>query len=194
MFLWYPDNYKLSAKVIRAIGGISSGEAEFDEIWKVLQKVDPNNLETWTNAWNDMGDRLRNMAIEAEANGHFVTAGGEYSRAVGYYHNAQFYLDSYDPRRMEIYMKYRECFAKGTKYDDPAPVEVHIPYEDSFLYAYYLKSPKPAASGKTPTMVWFGGLDSTAEEAYFAVCKDFSKRGFNCLIVERPWSGRERFA
>ena len=189
MFMYYPDNYALSAKVIRAIGGISSGQAEFDEIYKVLQKIDPKNLETWTNAWNDMGDRLRNMAIEAEAKGHYVTAGGEYSRAVGYYHNAQFYLDSYDPRRLEIYMKYRECFKKGTQWEDSVPVEVHIPYEDTFLYAYYLKTTRPAAGMKSPTLVWFGGLDSTAEEAYFAVCKDFCKRGFNCLIVDGPGQG-----
>lgn len=189
MFHYFPGNYALSAKVIRAIGGIASGQAEFDEIIKACERIDPDNPETWTEAWNDMGDRLYAMATEEEAKRHYVTAGGEYCRAVAYYHNAQFYLDSYDPRRMEIYEKYRECFRKGVKYEDSVPAEVHIPYEDTFLYAYHLKTTKPDPSGKTPTMVWFGGLDSTAEEAYFAICKDFAKRGFNCLIVDGPGQG-----
>lgn len=190
MYQFFPGNYPLSAKVIRAIGGICTRQAEFDEIMKVVEKVDPNNLETWTNAWDNMGDRLYAMAAQAESNRHFVTACDEYSRAVGYYHNAQFYLDSYDPRRLEIYKKYRECFKRGTQYaDDGVPVEVHVPYEDTFLYGYYLKTPKPDPSGKSPTVVWFGGLDSTAEEAYFAVCKDFARRGFNCLIMDGPGQG-----
>lgn len=189
MFCYFPNHYALSFKVIRAIGGMCSGQSEFGEIHQTCQKIDPDNLDTWTDAWEEMGDRLYEMAKASEAKHHMVTASGEYCRSTEYYHNAQFFLDGNDPRRMSIYLKYRECFQKGTCHENPAPIEVHIPYEDTFLYAYYLPSPKPDPSGKSPTMVWFGGLDSTAEEAYFAVCKDFSKRGFNCLVVDGPGQG-----
>lgn len=189
MFYYFPDHYALSFKVLRAIGGMSSGQSEFGEIVQACEKIDPDNADSWTDAWEQMGDKLYAMAEESEKKRHFVTAAGEYCRATEYYHNAQFFLDGYDPRRMSIYEKYRECFRLGTRRERNAPVEVHIPYEDSFLYAYWMNAVTPDPSGKTPTMVWFGGLDSTAEEAYFAVCKDYAKRGFNCLIVDGPGQG-----
>lgn len=189
MFYYFPNHYSLSFKVLRAIGGMASGQSEFGEIHQACEKINPDDPDSWTNAWEDMGNRLYEMAKKAEAEHHYVTAAGEYCRATCYYHNAQFFLDGYDPRRMVIYNKYRECFLKGTKYDKPAPTEVHIPYEDTFLYAYFLPAVTPDPSGKTPTMVWFGGLDSTAEEVYFAIAKDYSKRGFNCLIVDGPGQG-----
>lgn len=189
MYSFFPGHYELSFKTIRAIGGIAMGQGEFGEIFQIIEKIDPDNPDTWTDAWEQMGDRLRTTADEASAKGHHVTAGGAYCRATGYYHNAQFFLEGTDPRRNTICNKYKDCFIKGTCFDEPAPQEVHIPYEGSFLYAYFLPAAAPAPSGKTPAIVWFGGGDSTAEEAYFAICKDFSKRGFHCLIVDGPGQG-----
>lgn len=189
MFRYFPGHYALSFKILRAIGGICTGQAEFGEIQQACERIDPNDADSWSDAWEAMGNRLFQMAKDAEAKRHFVTASGNYCRATGYYHNAQFFLDGDDPRRVTIYEKYRKCFLKGTAYHNPRPVEVHIPYGGTFLYAYFLPAVNPDPTGKTPAMVWFGGLDSTAEEAYFAVCLDYAKRGFHCLIVDGPGQG-----
>ena len=189
MFFYFPEYYSQSFKVLRAIGNIAYGQGEFGEIMQICEKIDPSSGDSWTNAWEGMADKLYNKATEDMAKKHFVTARYEYCRANGYYHNAQFFLEPDDPRRPVIYKKYMDAFDKGTEKDEYKPVRVHIPYEDTFLYGIWAETPLKDPSGKTPTMVWFGGLDSTAEEAYFAICKDFLKRGFNCLIVDGPGQG-----
>ena len=150
MFRYFPGHYALSFKILRAIGGICTGQAEFGEIQQACERIDPNDADSWTDAWEAMGNRLYQMAKDAEAKHHFVTASGNYCRATGYYHNAQFFLDGDDPRRVTIYEKYRKCFLKGTSYHNPRPVEVHIPYGETFLYAYFLPAVNPDPTGKTP--------------------------------------------
>ena len=189
MFYYFPNHYSLSFKVLRAIGNIPYGQGEFGEIMQICEKINPEDPDSWTDAWEQMGDKLYNKAAEDLAKGHFVTARYEYCRANGYFHNAQFFLDGKDPRRMTIYKKYMDAFDKGTEKDEYKPVRVHVPYEDTFLYGIWAETPLKDPSGRTPTMVWFGGLDSTAEEAYFAIAKDFLKRGFNCLIMDGPGQG-----
>ena len=76
MFYYFPDHYALSFKVIRAIGGISSGQAEFGEIAQVCQQIDPDVPDSWTDAWEAMGNRLYAMARDAKAKRHYVTAAG----------------------------------------------------------------------------------------------------------------------
>ena len=189
MLEYFKGYHGLSFKTLRAIGNIQYGQAEFGEIIQICEKINPEDPDSWTDAWENMGNKLYAKAAEDMEKGHYITARGEYCRANGYYHNAQFFLDAKDPRRMTIYKKYMDAFDKGTSADEYKPIRVHVPYEDTFLYGIWAETPLKDPSGKTPTMVWFGGLDSTAEEAYFAIAKDFLKRGFNCLVMDGPGQG-----
>lgn len=190
MYWFFPGNYQFSIRVLRAIGNSSFGAAEFGEIAQIVDRIKPGDFRSWTAEWASMADKCVREGERAAAEGHRATAGFAYCRAVTYYHAAQFFLSFDDPLKIELYQNSLDSFAKGTSYDRSAPERVHVPYEDSFLYAYFVPTSSPAPDGRpAPTVVWFGGLDSTAEEVYFCIAKSLSERGMHVLIVDGPGQG-----
>ncbi len=190
MYWFFPGNYQFSIRVLRAIGNSSFGAAEFGEIAKVVEQITPGDFDSWCRQWTALGDKCMDEGAAAEKAGNMATSWFAYCRAVTYYQAAQFFLPFDHPKKISLYKKMLESFEKGTRGDKPTPERVHVPYEDSFLYAYFVPTAVPDADGRrSPTIVWFGGLDSTAEEVYFCIAKDLSKRGMNVLVVDGPGQG-----
>lgn len=190
MYWFFPGDYPFSFRTLRVIGNCHYGQGEFGEIMQVVEQIRSGDYDSWCTAWTKMGDKCYAEAKVAEEHGHLATSCSAYNRATNYYHASQFYLPHDDPRKMPAYLRILECFEKGTRFDVPAPERVKIPYEDSFLYAWYVRPATPLPeNGKSPCIVWFGGLDSTAEEVYYCIAKDMTRRGMSMLLVDGPGQG-----
>nr|WP_301289500.1 alpha/beta hydrolase [Natronocella acetinitrilica] len=148
----------------------------------------PGDKESWHKEWYRVAEENRKRGDQAETNGHIETAKNCWIRAVDYYRNAEFWLPSDDPRRMETFDKCESCFQKAGRHFNPKVEKVLIPYENGqHLHAYYLKSPR--GGDKQPVLISFGGLDSFKEELYFMVARGAMNRGISCLLVDGPGQG-----
>ena len=62
-----------------------------------------------------------------------------------------------------------------------------MPYENSSLAAYFLKSTR--GKGPAPTVVLFNGLDNCKEMNVLFAGAELAFRGFNTLAIDGPGQG-----
>ena len=189
MYWFFPGDYAFSFRTLRVIGNCHYGQGEFGEAAQVISRIKSGDYDSWCREWSAMGDKCMDEADRAEEAGNLYTSCSAYNRATNYYHAAQFFLPYDDERKMPLYERIVACFEKGTRFDEPRPERVHIPYQDSFLYGWFVPHAGPKSDNPAPCVVWFGGLDSTAEEVYYCVAKDMGRRGMNMLLVDGPGQG-----
>ena len=189
MYWFFPENYGFSFRTLRAIGNCHYGQGEFGEIAQVIERIKNDDYNSWCEEWKRMGDKCMDEGADAEKKGNMYTSCFAYNRATSYYHLSQFFLPYDDPQKLPLYFNVLKCFEKGTRLDKPCPERVQIPYENSYLFAYFVPSESVAEGEKPPCVVWFGGLDSTAEEVYYCIAKDLARRGMSVLLVDGPGQG-----
>ncbi|MBR3545278.1 MAG: alpha/beta fold hydrolase [Oscillospiraceae bacterium] len=190
MFQYFKDSYEFSFQFARAVAYCHFGAAEFFEIEYACRDIVAYDYESWYQAWSKLGDRLYAMAEKELEQGHTFTASDEFTRAAGYYRTAEFYLSPLDERKIPLYMKEIGAFRKALPYKPYSIKPIEIPYEDSFLTAYYIEPMhKPADGSLPPAVMMYGGLDSTAEELCMSLAENLSKRGFAVLAVDGPGQG-----
>jgi len=184
----WPDHHWMSYQFRRGLGETQQGGGSISECFLAASRMVPGDKESWHKEWTRVAESNRIRGDEAEAKGHIETAKNCWIRATDFYRNAEFWLASDDPRRMETFDKCESCFQKAGKYFSPRLEKIEIPYEGgSVLHAYYLKS--NVGGEKQPVLISFGGLDSFKEELYFMVAEGALKRGISCLLVDGPGQG-----
>ena len=186
MWYFWPENYMWSYQVSRILGHSVYGGSQFAECLQAAQRIKLGDYDSWFTEWNRLGDRVLAQANEAIENENIETARVHYLRAADYIRLGEFFLQPEDPRKLETYMKGIEAFRKGAALLPNPPEAIQIPYEDSFLPGYFYKSPK---GDNAPVVVMFGGLDSTAEEMYFALAPYLLERGIGLIAVDGPGQG-----
>ena len=185
----WPDYPWMSYQFRRALGETQEGGGAISEVFQVGERIDPSDSESWCREWNGIGDRNRLRGDEAEKNGHIVTARNCWLRAVDYYREAEFWLEGKDPRRLEIFDKLEYCSHKWGSYFDPPMEKIKVPYlDDTFLYAYFIRSPY-SSEKKQPVLMCFGGLDSFKDEMWFMAAHGAVQRGMSVLMVDGPGQG-----
>ena len=65
----------------------------------------------------------------------------------------------------------------------PSIEPIKIPYENTYLPGYFIKTNRKT---KAPLLIVTTGFDGTAEELYFEVGYAALKRGYNCIIFDGP--------
>ena len=188
MWHFYPGKYMPSYQVNRALTQAHYGGGEFAEIIEVAGKIDPDNRETFNQEWLKKGNQVFEWAEDFEKKNALVSARRTYLRAFNYLRTAEFFMNLQDSRKLETYTKAREAFIRAIKYFDEKPLQIEVPFENSFLPGY-LFSPPLGAGGPPPVMVMFGGLDSLAEELYFGIGNHLNERGIALLAVDGPGQG-----
>lgn len=186
MWHYFPGMYMPSYQVNRALTQAHYGGGEFAEILEVASNIDPKDRSTINKAWLDMGNPVFDLAEEFENNGNFVSARRTYLRAFNYLRSAEFFMKLGDDQKLETYKKAREAFVRAIKYFDEKVVTVDVPFEGSSLPGYLIK---PVGVEKPPVIVFFGGLDSLAEELYFGIGTHLMERGVALLAVDGPGQG-----
>jgi alpha-beta hydrolase superfamily lysophospholipase len=86
-----------------------------------------------------------------------------------------------------IYRKSLRCSQEGLKRRYPDLEIVDIPYENSSLAAYFLKTTRN--KGRAPTVVLFNGLDNCKEMNVLFAGAELAFRGFNTLAIDGPGQG-----
>lgn len=162
------------------------GGSQFAECIETAEKITVGDYNSWFNEWNRLGDRVLTSANEAFEKGNKESARVHYLRAADYIRLGEFFLQAENPKKNETYHKGINAFKKGVMLLDNPPESVEIPYEDSFLPAYFYRIP---GKKKSPVMVMFGGLDSTAEEVYYALAPYLLERGIGLIAVDGPGQG-----
>lgn len=184
----WPDHHWMSYQFRRGLGETQEGGGSISECFLAASRMIPGDKESWHVEWMRVAEINRERGDRAEANGHVVTAKNCWIRAVDYYRNAEFWLASDDPRRLQTFDKCESCFQKAGRYMEPQCEAVKIPYENGqVLHAYYIRSPK--GGDQQPVLISFGGLDSFKEELYFMVGTGALARGISCLLVDGPGQG-----
>jgi pimeloyl-ACP methyl ester carboxylesterase len=185
MWHYWPESYMWSYQLVRIIGHSNFGGSNFSECIQAAERITLGDYDSWYTEWTRLGDRVLAQGYEALDQGNVVTARTHFLRASNYIRLGEFFLQPDDPRKMETYLKGIEVFRKGAKLMQNPPEIIQIPYEDSYLPGYFCKGPE----AKSPVVVMFGGLDSTAEEIYFALAQSLYDRGLGLIAVDGPGQG-----
>ena len=150
-------------------------------------KTQSQEPASWSREWEAMGAKINATAEEAEGKGFGLIARDRYLRASNYFRNSEFFQPGGEhPKRMDLYKKSLTAFRKGIR-TLPHIQPVNIPYENSFLPGYFVNASQKGE--KRPVLVFFGGLDSTAEQLFFGLGRACPDWGLSCLIVDGPGQG-----
>jgi pimeloyl-ACP methyl ester carboxylesterase len=163
------------------------GGGHLSEMARVIERLKPDDAESWYAEWRGLGNQLSGMADEARAAGHHRTASDRLLRASNYYRVAEFFLHIGDPRKDDVYATGVRAFRDGIDIGGRPVKAVTVPFEDVGLKGYWCE-PTGRSPGRPRTIVFIGGLDSTAEELYFTGY-GLLERGYRILIVEGPGQG-----
>ena len=188
MFLTLFDEYMWSFNVMRLISQAHFGGGQFSEIYETARRIEPGSVESWHAEWAALAERTGERGAAAEAAGRDVSARSLYDRACEYWRMADFMLPPSDARRLAAYERSLACFAAASRNAAHPRERVAVPFEGGSLPAYFIRGMGQAADEPRPTVVLFGGADSTAEELFFTA-PGIWERGLACLIVDGPGQG-----
>jgi len=148
-------------QVVRAMstGAYGDGGA-VGEIYSTARRIVDGDIESWTVAWKDTAQRVEHIAHDCLSRNHIVSAREAFLRASTYWKTAQFYLESNEPRQLEMYHRHRSCFMQAAKLFDPQIEPVSIPYENGkTLPGYFMRADKSGEPRRTLMII--GGGDTT---------------------------------
>lgn len=179
MFSYWPDNYTWSYQLVRALAEAHFGGGDTGEILATAEAITPGDSDSWKREWLRAADEV--AALAAEATG--PAAEDAWKRASNYFRMAAFFLPHGDPDEYLLYRRGAEAFRRGV----PQIEEVRIPFEGRAMHGFF--ATPSGSTGKMPTVILLGGLESLAEEVYFVAGVAALHYGFACLVLEGPGQG-----
>jgi dienelactone hydrolase len=189
MYEPFPGNYvwNLSVNLCIAMGGaIGEIERANGHVRQVAREGADAGTEAFFSAWMSMADQVVELADEAAAARHFLSAAEKYGRATAYYLTAERMQNRhYEPRkkayRAMLKTMDRTIFAGSLNCE-----RVEIPYGGRSFPGLFVKG---HGAGPRPCVVFCNGLDSVKEMIYLSVRDDLAIRGVSCLMVDQPGVG-----
>ena len=184
----FPDNYQWSNATSITKGMAPYGAVALGEIDQVVQRLHARAAEpnAWWEEWTAMAARCEETADRAAAEARDATAGNYYLRAGMYYYTGERMVPPGE-QKLGIYRKSLRCAHEGLKRRHPNVEFVDVPYENTALAAYFIKSPRAAA--RAPTIVLFDGLDNCKEMSVLFAGVELAFRGFHTLAIDGPGQG-----
>ena len=152
-------------------------------------RISGTDLDSWHDAWAAAATRLYGQAQTSAAVGETVSARNGFFRAANYFRTAGLFAMGVplDPSLTEAHRQEVESFRRGAALLAVPPEIVQIPYEGSFLPAYYFRAAADQAA--RPTVILTNGYDGTAEELYFTNGAAALDRGYDVLAFDGPGQG-----
>ena len=158
MFEFFPGNRTWSFACIRLLAESYYGGGEFNEIHRTVQRIKPDDTESWHIEWNETASRVVAHGQEQRLGGRPESARKAFFRAANYYRVAEFLLPFTDGRKVPTYRKSAESFQAAVDLS-PRIERVEVPYEDISMPGYFFHAPA-GAGGKPPVLIFTGGADS----------------------------------
>lgn len=184
----FPEHHQWSNATLVTKGMAPWGAVALGEIDQIIQALHKRQGEpdAWKQEWCGMAARLEETADEAAAAGHSATAGNYFLRAGNYYYTGERMIPPGE-EKSDVYRKALRCYHEGLTRRYAGIEMVDVPYEDSSLPAYFMKS--PYAQGRAPTVVVFDGLDNCKEMSVLFAGLELAFRGFHVLAIDGPGQG-----
>ena len=165
------------------------GGADTNELFHAVRKVRAGNAEDWYAAFEELGDRIKAIGDEAEANGHTITAGQAYLRAFTYYRSAERVLHGDDKRKLPMYRRAIACFYPGLD-RSPHPYElVKVPFDGMELDGIFLPARSEVRGTPAPCIIFPTGADALPEEQLFRGAQEMTARGASVMLFNGPGQG-----
>ncbi len=184
----FPGNMVWSNACLVTKGMAPYGAVALGEIDEVCERLRPRQDEpdAWREEWCAMGARLEKIADAAQAAGHKMSAGNYYLRAGMYYFTGERFITPGAQKR-ETGRKAIELQNRGILQRYPNIEKVEVPFEGKTLPAFFMKA--PGASGRSPTVVVFDGMDNCKEMSVLFAGLEFAARGWHTLAIDGPGQG-----
>ena len=185
----FPNDGSFAFEFVRNLGFMYYGGSDLGEMIATAGLIKEGVEESWFTEWDKLARRILSRADASLAAGHLVSARESYLRASTYFRTAEFYLHGNpgDPRILATSRASQKAYAEAARLTGPTWEPVQIPYEGTTLPGYFYKVDN---SGKTrPTLIFFGGFDSSLEELFYMGAAGAVRRGYNCLTFDGPGQG-----
>src|SRR5690349_15280347 len=135
--------------------------ADKAEAEEALAQMPSFEGEVWAAAWNQLGARWEDKALDAEKAGDTARAKQAFLKSYGYYGIARHPFPS-TPGKHHGYKKTREMFLAASKYFDIPVAPVSIPFQNKMIVGHLrLPEKRPA-----PMVMHWGGIDNWKEERH----------------------------
>jgi dipeptidyl aminopeptidase/acylaminoacyl peptidase len=191
-FLLWPDHPHYSYELLRTVGKAASRGADFGESYIAAKAIgDVPADAAFTVEFQALGRALLDRASSLRRDDP-IAARALALRASEYLRLAEFFITPHPPflqQKIDLYRTIRSTFALATAGTSPRVEAVQVPYEGTALYAYYVHPRVSRKGSRHPAVIFFGGLDSTGEEAYLWIADELTRRGIAVLIVDGPGHG-----
>lgn len=164
------------------------GGADLGECLEVAGRIADDDEEMWISEWSALAGSLQDRAEAAVAAGRTHTAASIYQRAATYWRGSlMHHAVPDDPRTRANAIAAYDCWDNYLELSGYPGESVQIPYEGSFLPAYFYRS--PTASAQAPLLIFFQGRDAWAEDTRW-VYDNAIRRGYHALGVQGPGQGK----
>ena len=140
----------------------------------------------------DWRENFTRLARSEEARAESLISKDNYLAGVSYLSAGQAYravLHYINPKRVEYLERVKdmeESFIKGIGALEIPLSAIEIPFEDTYLPAYYIEQ----KNKHCPTLIMVGGGDTYREDLFYFAGFPGWKRGYNVLMVDLPGQGK----
>ena len=165
------------------------GAADLGELLRAARHVRSGNAEDWHQAFLAVADQVSQLAREAEALGHDVTASAAHLRAFTHYRIAELRLRWGDPRKIRTYDTAMDCWRRGMALSHYRAEEIALPYEGRRLQAWFFPPTSAPRKGKPPCVIFLSGADVWPESNLFRGGLHLISRGMACFVLNGPGQG-----
>lgn len=187
---FFKSNECFSYETLRAAGYSNYGGADIGEVIAIISKIRAGNEDDWLIEWKKAADRAFSGAEHSASVNNTVSAYEGYLRSSNYYRTAEFFRrDNYDNDKTAqlVYERSETAFVEAMTVSTYAYESIRIPYQGTTLPGYFV-SPDSTGNARR-TIIFNGGYDSTASEAWFALGAAALARGYNFLAFDGPGQG-----
>ncbi|MGH6617209.1 alpha/beta hydrolase family protein [Sphingomonas sp.] len=188
---WYDlglfEDGVMNSQLLHALGATYSGGADVGEVLDTGVRINADDDWSWPREWMATAQRVERMARASEQQDRRISAGKAYLRAATYYRQVVIHHpEPSHPSNREAAQRSSDSYARGVRLLRWAAQPIRIPYENTTLPGYFLRSPN--ARGDAPLIILQQGRDAWPETSKH-ICDDALDRGYHALFVHCPGQG-----
>lgn len=183
------DDAEMDAQLGRTLIAVAAEGCDLGEALATAARTSAGDADGWYAQWSATAQAAHELADQALATGHAVTARKAYMRAAEYWRQAFFFIrrDPSDERLQHAWRRHREAFRTALPMLGWTATVAEIPFAGVTMSGYLLRPADDEVP--RPTVLAPCGLDSTAEAGYFATGYMALPRGYNFFVFEGPGQG-----
>ena len=176
---------EMDYQLLRQLGAARYGGASVGECLALAQRIKNGDPASWIQEFAAAGARQEADALIRARRGHAASARDQYLVACNNYRAAEYYSSVQAPEHQRLGLKSRECFLAAMQQQGGGFDTVSLPWRDTPLPAYYVRSPH-AGARRGKTLLIISGYDGTLEETWLAYGRAALERGYHLMLITGP--------